>query len=106
MSISTNRPIDLLIANLIIFSRLNASFLVKMAECQNSIARPQAVQSEQSEFKQAVGLPVAPQALLRALGRGYFTNCFWGDGPFCTFTLGHCYDRNFPTIFFKFSHKV
>ena len=28
--------------------------------------RPQAVHSEQSEFKQAVGLPVVPQARLQA----------------------------------------
>ena len=41
-------------------------FRSKWRKCQNSIARPQAVHSEQSEFKQAVGLPVVPQARLQA----------------------------------------
>ena len=40
-------------------------FRSKWRKCQNSIARPQAVHSEQSEFKQAVGLPVVPQARLQ-----------------------------------------
>ena len=41
-------------------------FRSKWRKCQNSIARPQAVHSEQSKFKQAVGLPVVPQARLQA----------------------------------------
>ena len=41
-------------------------FWSKWRKCQNSIARPQAVHSEQSEFKQAAGLPVVPQARLHA----------------------------------------
>ena len=41
-------------------------FRSKWRKCQNSIVRPQAVHSEQSEFKQAVGLPVVPQARLQA----------------------------------------
>ena len=41
-------------------------FWSKWRKCQNSIARPQAVHSEQSELKQAVGLPVVPQARLQA----------------------------------------
>ena len=41
-------------------------FRSKWRKCQNSIARPQAVHSKQSEFKQAVGLPVVPQARLQA----------------------------------------
>ena len=41
-------------------------FRSKWRKCQNSIARPQAVHSEQSEFKQAAGLPVVPQARLQA----------------------------------------
>ena len=40
-------------------------FRSKWRKFQNSIARPQAVHSEQSEFKQAVGLPVVPQARLQ-----------------------------------------
>ena len=41
-------------------------FRSKWRKCQNSIARPQAMHSEQSKFKQAVGLPVVPQARLQA----------------------------------------
>ena len=41
-------------------------FRSKWRKCQNSIAWPQAVHSEQSEFKQAAGLPVVPQARLQA----------------------------------------
>ena len=41
-------------------------FRSKWRKCQNSIARPQAVHSKQSEFKQAVGLPVVPQERLQA----------------------------------------
>ena len=41
-------------------------FRSKWRKFQNSIVRPQAVHSEQSEFKQAVGLPVVPQARLQA----------------------------------------
>ena len=41
-------------------------FWSKWRKCQNSIARPQALHSEQSEFKQAAGLPVVPQARLQA----------------------------------------
>ena len=41
-------------------------FRSKWRKCQNSIVRPQAVHSEQSEFKQAAGLPVVPQARLQA----------------------------------------
>ena len=41
-------------------------FRSKWRKCQNSIARPQAVHSEQSECKQAAGLHVVPQARLQA----------------------------------------